>query len=28
MGHVVGYDKGHDDMEKIYKDVYSNKENL
>jgi hypothetical protein len=28
MGHVVGYGKGHDDMEKIYKDIYSNKENL
>jgi hypothetical protein len=28
MGHVVGYGKGHDDMEKIYRDIYSNKENL
>jgi len=28
MGYIVGYGKGHDNMEKIYRDVYSNKDNL
>ena len=26
MGHIVGYGKGHDDMEKIYKEVYKIKD--
>ena len=28
MGHVIGYRKGSDDMDKIYKEVYNIKENL
>jgi ABC-type cobalt transport system substrate-binding protein len=26
IGHTIGYRAGHDDMEKIYKDVYDIKE--
>lgn len=26
IGHVIGYRRGHDDMDKIYKDVYNIKE--
>ncbi len=26
IGYVIGYRRGHDDMDKVYKDVYNTKE--
>jgi ABC-type cobalt transport system substrate-binding protein len=26
IGHVIGYRRGHDDMDKVYKEVYNIKE--